>query len=250
MSTQYRDPPQWKTNAAERLEVEMFSRLNAASNLCDRFLKVAGAQLRAAQEHMDSGGDFLELLVGSKTYDEMRAEAEGSASTGSGQAGSFSGSSEKVPDPLVSSHNKGSASTGSGQAGTFSAQDAEKEPDPKPDPKRKYVPRLKAEPVYVMALRAAELQRELIPILKEFGHALLRAGVDVRRHLHEDVVAQVIRDEFGVELEELDQPTLDLMRDTIVKTNQWLREFKQKAAEEMEGESPGGEDMATDDPST
>jgi len=74
--------------------------------------------------------------------------------------------------------------------------------------------------------------------------------VDVRRHLHEDVVAQVIRDEFGVELEELDQPTLDLMRDTIVKTNQWLREFKQKAAEEMEGESPGGEDMATDDPST
>jgi hypothetical protein len=227
MSTQYRDPPQWKTNAAERLDVEMFARLNAASDLCDRFLKVANKQLNEVHEHVESGGDFLEALVGSASYAKMRAAADAA------EAASVSGS-EKAPASVTNPEQSGE----------------QKEPaspqTPDETPKRKYMPRLKAEPVYVMALRAAELQRELIPILQDFGRALLASGVDIRRHLHPDVVAQVIRDEFGVELEEIDQPTFDLMRDTIVKTNEWLREFKQKAAEEMNGAPPGGEAPATD----
>ncbi len=224
MSTDYRNSSQRKLNAVQKLEVEMFTRLNAASEVCDRLLKAAGRQIDDINQHVKAGGDIVEALMGSEDYDKMVAEsASGSVAPAVG---------ENAPS-------KGS--------GTFSEL-PEKEPDPRPDPKRRYLPRIKAPPIYVLLVRVAELQRELVPLVQGMGDALIDAGVDVMRILKPDLVAQAVREEFGIELEDIDDATYDLMVDTITKTQQWLREFKEKHAQEIaaKGAPPPGKDAATD----
>src|SRR5690242_9717269 len=134
MSTQYRDPPQWKQNATRDLDVKLFKRLEAASVLCDRFAAAANIQLQVTQDHVAAGGDPLEALMGSDQYAKMCAASD---------------AEEKAQAEA--------------KAAPVAAPAPAKTEEPATGPKRKhkYVPRVNAAPFYVLAARAMELQAEL-----------------------------------------------------------------------------------------
>lgn len=225
MSTQYRDPPKWKQNASQSLDVELFQRLQAASTLCDRFIQASSIQLQSMREHMDAGGDFLEALVGTEKYEKMRAAAEAE------EAALAAPAAETLPKAAPKA-------------------EAPKVEQKETTPKRKYMPRVNASPFFVLAVRALELQEELAPVVHELGHALLAAGVDIRRLADDDIIARVAREEFGVDLEQISEVEYDLMRDTIVKTQEWVRQFRAEHADEIRqmesGKLDPGEAGATD----
>jgi hypothetical protein len=226
MSTQYRDPPKWKQNAAQSLDVELFQRMQAASTLCDRIVQASNLQLQLGREHVEAGGDFLEVLVGTEKYEKIRAAAE--AEEAAARAPKVEAPAEVVPE---------------------AAPEVEAPKVEKKEPKRKYMPRLNASPFYVLAVRAMELQEELAPLVHALGQHLVDAGVDVRRLNDEEIIAEVIRNEFGVDVEEISPVEYDLMCDTLRKSQEWLQQFRREHADEirlMEGRPDPGEAGATD----
>jgi leucyl aminopeptidase (aminopeptidase T) len=195
MSTQYRDPPQWKQNASRENEVKLFMRLESAAILCQHFIDAANMQFQIMQEHVNAGGDPLEAIVGSDHYEKIRkaSEAEEAAKTKPEVA-------PKVEAP------------------------ASPPADEPKKPKHKYVPRVNAAPFFVLAARAMDLQAELAPIVHELSEKLTAAGVNVSKLVHRDIIAQVIRDEFGIELEEIDEATYEEMREALRQTAALINE--------------------------
>jgi hypothetical protein len=202
MSTQYRDPPKWQTNATIEAETQMLARLEASAALMRLIIQASADDMLLRREaQRDSGAPVSPSMSPEKenqTRDALGLD----------------------PQP----------------------QAAPAQTAPPTKPARTYKPRVHAPQMLALGQRAAELLIQLAPLIREKTVAFIKAGIDPRqilRRAQSMTIAQIFLDELGIDLENIERADAATLHAAMQRVQLWIRECKRGIAKPLR--SPGKE---------